>query len=89
MNSDGVSTVTVTINDLNGVGLTGFVNLMIDADAGSTVLFKDSNLKTHRIDIKGGTGEDRDQGLAQDGGRPGQGDRHLRETSRFQDTLHA
>ena len=53
VNSDGVSTLTVTIKDVNGVGLTGFANLAIDADAGSTVVFKDSNLKTHRVEIDG------------------------------------
>ena len=67
VNSDGVSTVTVTIKDANGVGLTGFANLAIDADAGEKVLFSDSSLKSHRIEIKNGIGSTVVKGLPKTG----------------------
>ena len=67
VNSDGVTTLKVIIKDVNGVGLTGFANLAIDADAGSTVVFKDSNLKTHRVEITDGEGTTVIKGLPKTG----------------------
>ena len=67
VSSSGTSTVTVTIKDENGVGLSGFASLVIAEDAGDKVVFSDSNLKSHRIEIKNGTGPAAIKGLPKTG----------------------
>ena len=67
VNSAGKSEVVVRVNDANNVGLNGFATLTIAADAGSDVLFTDSNLKTHRIEINDGMGSTEIKGLPKTG----------------------
>ena len=54
VDTDGESTVTIQIMDTNEVGLNGFVTLTIDPDAGADVMFSESQLMTHRVEVKNG-----------------------------------
>ena len=54
VSASGVSIVTLGINDKNKVGLNGFATLTIDPASDADVVFTESNLKTHRVEVVGG-----------------------------------
>ena len=81
VSSTGEAVVDVTIKDKNDVGLDGFVTLTIDAEAGADVVFKESNLKTHRVEVKGGTLAD----VATIEGLPKRGPTRVKVTANFND----
>ena len=67
VDASGKTDVTVRIKDANGVGLNGFATLTIAADAGADVVFTESNLKTHRVEIDDGKGTAAIEGLPKTG----------------------
>ena len=62
----GKSTATLQVQDANGVGLSGFADLTIDA-AGDDVVFEASNRKTHRVKVTNGAANATVSGLAKTG----------------------
>ena len=54
VSASGVSIVTLDINDKNKVGLNGFATLTIDPATDADIVFTESNLKTHRVEVVGG-----------------------------------
>ena len=67
VDASGETDVTVMIRDANDVGLNGFATLTIAADAGDDVVFTESNLKTHRVEIDDGIGTAAIEGLPKTG----------------------